>query len=154
MKKHQGKRRDKNKVKRFVKEYSKDLNAHRAMGIVSPDLSGVALNVKTGRWMKAEEVREQIRKELEAFDSSLINKDYVFMNLYKIISDVKTPKNVRVNAISVLSKCLNLSKETTINLTNNMISQDKLKELIGRRTKDRELPFDTQEVKHVNTISP
>ncbi len=128
------KTRDKHKVNRFVKEYIQELNGNKAMKKISPNLEGVALAVKTHRWLSDDEIQQKIRTELEKFDNTIVNKDYVLMNLYKLINDKKITPNSKINALSVLSKCLNLSKENQIHLT-NIIGEAKLKDLIAKRVK-------------------
>jgi len=109
------KRRDKNKIKQVAKIYTRNgLNMEQALKEVEngkeykhPDYR----RVKAYRWRIDEELQAEIRKEIAKFDKTLIDERYVLSCLYGIINDTESKASDKVNALSLMSKILALTKD-------------------------------------------
>ena len=129
------KKRDKRKVKKVYKEYiNNGFNMSEALRTTEKD-SYIGrekyLTVKATRWRNCKELMDLINEEMKEVDITGINKTFVISELVKIVKDSKSKKSDVNNALSILSKCLSLSNDTKINIS-NIVGDNKLKTLLNR----------------------
>ncbi len=123
-------KRRKEKVKQFAKELlTNNFDRNNAIMKVSPNISKESAYVKSCRWINSDDVKLAIAEELKHFDSKIITKDYVYMNIHKLILDKNTKDSTKAMLLSILSKCLSMSSDTKINLL-NIVGDNKLKDIL------------------------
>lgn len=142
-------KRDKNKVKRVSKEYvNNGFNMSQALKKVEDEeyinKEGY-LTVKAHRWRISPEVVEEVKRELEKFDKSVINESFVYANLYKIVNDNVGKVSDRVNALGLIAKCISMFKDSSQNVTvinpslNNVQLKDRLEAIYHKHIQDKGL---------------
>ena len=128
-----GKKRDKRKVKKVFKEYiGNGFNMGNALKTIENDKyigREKYLSVKATRWRNSKELEDIVREELKDFNKDIYDESFVIYELVKIVKDSKSKQGDRNNALSILSKCLNLSTDTKINLL-NVVGDNKLKDIL------------------------
>jgi len=133
------KRRDKNKVKQVAREYIKNgLNMTQALKTVEnnkPYIHKNSINVKASRWRLDEELQAEIKREVAKWDKNLISREYIELELYRIINDNIAKHSDRVSALALLAKMRQLTGETAI-ANVNIVGTDKLKGIIEAQRTD------------------
>lgn len=115
-------KRDKNKVKAVARVYVRNgfKSVTKALKEVEGDIpykhSGW-LAVKAHKLKFSPEYMEAVRQEIARFDKSIVNEAYVVGKLFELIEAKDIKPSDKTNALSLVAKILQLTKENTGNNT-------------------------------------
>ena len=107
-------KRDRNKVKAIAKVYIRNgMDLKQAVETIEgkKTYSDNYLNVKVNRLKYSPEYIEAVKREIATFDKSLVNENFVLVNLYELISDKNIKASDKVNALNLCSKILQMTRE-------------------------------------------
>jgi len=137
-------KRDRNKVRAIAKKYVRNgFNLSQAVKEQYPIREGVSLAVQTHRIRYSQEFIEEAKREIAKFDKSLVSPDYVILKLYELIEDNTIKASDKVNALGLVAKILQMTKEQG-NTNNLAIFGDVLGEL--RAVSVKSMPLAVEKV--------
>ena len=108
------KKKDKLRIKLTAREYIRNKgNLPMALKVTNnmKELAGNGYTVQASRWKNDPLFMEQVRKELERFDKSVISDVFVLSELFDIVKDNTAKNSDKVNALGLVAKMIGATRE-------------------------------------------